>query len=100
MSAKIVRKDGKRLTIEITVDLEESMLGSEEAIQVSVNEAGALASEEALKHKTRTASLLKLKVKLGVLRDRKRNVSRRPMARLIRHDMSINTKDEVKRFAL
>ena len=100
MSAKIVRKDGKRLTIEITVDLEESMLGSEEAIQVSVNEAGALASEEALKHKTRTVSLLKLKVKLGVLRDRKRNVSRRPMARLSRHDMSINTKDEVKRFAL
>lgn len=49
MSAKIVRKGGKRLTIEITVDLEDSMLGSEEAIQASVNEAGALASEEALK---------------------------------------------------
>ena len=35
--------------IEITVELEDSMLGSEEAIQASISEAGALASEKALK---------------------------------------------------
>jgi hypothetical protein len=49
MAAKIIRKEGKQLIIEITVDLEDSMLDSEEAIQAVVNEAGTLATEEALK---------------------------------------------------
>jgi hypothetical protein len=49
MAAKIIRKEGKKLIIEITVDLEDSMLDSEEAIQAVVNEAGTLATEEALK---------------------------------------------------
>jgi hypothetical protein len=49
MAAKIIRKEGKKLIIEITIDLEDSMLDSEEAIQVVVNEAGTLATEEALK---------------------------------------------------
>ena len=49
MAAKIIRKEGKKLIIEITVDLEDSMLDSEEAIQAVVNEAGNLATEEALK---------------------------------------------------
>ena len=48
MAAKIIRKEGKKLIIEITVDLEDSMLDSEEAIQAVVNEAGSLATEEAL----------------------------------------------------
>ncbi|KJV06029.1 hypothetical protein VZ94_13900, partial [Methylocucumis oryzae] len=49
MPAKIIRKEGKKLIIEITVDLEDSMLDSEEAIQAVINEAGNLATEEALK---------------------------------------------------
>jgi hypothetical protein len=49
MAAKIIRKEGKKLIIEITIDLEDSMLESEEAIQAVVNEAGSLAIEEALK---------------------------------------------------
>jgi hypothetical protein len=49
MTAKIIRKEGKKLIIEITVDLEDSMLDSEEAIQAVINEAGSLATEEALK---------------------------------------------------
>ena len=49
MPAKIIRKEGKKLIIEITVDLEDSMLDSEEAIQEAVNKAGSLATEEALK---------------------------------------------------
>jgi len=49
MAAKIIRKEGKKLIIEITIDLEDSMLDSEEAIQAVVNEAGNLATEEALK---------------------------------------------------
>ena len=49
MAVKIIRKEGKKLIIEITIDLEDSMLDSEEAIQAVVNEAGTLATEEALK---------------------------------------------------
>ena len=49
MAAKIIRKEGKKLIIEVTVDLEDSMLDSEEAIQAVGNEAGSLATEEALK---------------------------------------------------
>src|SRR5674476_344087 len=49
MAAKIIRKEGKKLIIELTVDLEDSMLDSEEAIQAVVNKAGSLATEEALK---------------------------------------------------
>jgi hypothetical protein len=49
MAAKIIRKEGKKLIIEITIDLEDSMLDSEEAIQAVVNEAGTLATEEAFK---------------------------------------------------
>jgi len=49
MAAKIIRKEGKKLIIEVTVDLEDSMLDSEEANQAVGNEAGSLATEEALK---------------------------------------------------
>ena len=49
MTVKIIRKEGKKLIIEITVDLEDSMLDSEEAIQEAVNKVGSLATEEALK---------------------------------------------------
>ena len=59
MAAKIIRKEGKKLIIEITIDLEDSMLDSEEAIQAVVNEAGTLATEEALKHSTPKGNRLK-----------------------------------------
>ena len=59
MAAKIIRKEGKKLIIEVTVDLEDSMLDSEEAIQAVINEAGSLATEEALKHSTPRGKRLK-----------------------------------------
>jgi hypothetical protein len=46
---KNYKKEGKKLIIEITVDLEDSMLDGEEAIQAVVNKAGSLATKEALK---------------------------------------------------
>jgi hypothetical protein len=49
MAARIIRKEGKRLIVEIAIELEDSMLDSEESIQEAVNEAGNLATEEALK---------------------------------------------------
>ena len=50
MNARIVGRDKRTVTIEVKIALdEESMLSSEQAILAAVNEAGALASGEALK---------------------------------------------------
>ena len=48
MSARIVKQNGGKLTIEIDLDLNGSMLSQEEAIQVALNEAGKLATRQAL----------------------------------------------------
>ena len=48
MEAKIIKKESKRITIELTIELEDEMLSSEEAILRGVNEAGLLATEYAL----------------------------------------------------
>ena len=49
MSVQIIKREGKKLTIEITVELEGSMLEMEEIIQKSVNDLGLIETEEALK---------------------------------------------------
>jgi Zn-finger protein len=48
MEAKITRTDSKRVTIELTIELEDEMLDMEEAIQQGVNQAGMLATQYAL----------------------------------------------------
>jgi hypothetical protein len=48
MSARIVKKNGGKLTIEVDMELEGSMLSQEEAIQLALNEAGKLATLTAL----------------------------------------------------
>jgi hypothetical protein len=46
--AKIIKEESKRITIELTIELEDEMLSSEEAILRSVNKAGLLATKYAL----------------------------------------------------
>ena len=48
MSARIVKKNGSKVTIEVDMELEGSMLSQEEAIQLALNEAGKLATRTAL----------------------------------------------------
>ena len=48
MSAKIVKRKGKKLIIEVEMELDGDMLSQEEAIQLALNEAGKLATKEAL----------------------------------------------------
>ena len=48
MGAKIVKRQGRKLTIEVDMDLDGEMLTQEEAIQMALNEAGKLATKEAL----------------------------------------------------
>lgn len=48
MSAKLIEVTGNQVKLELTVELSRSMLATEEAIQRALNEAGCLASQEAL----------------------------------------------------
>lgn len=50
MSAKLIEVTNTRVTIELTVELSRSMLETEEAIPVGLNEAGCIASQEALRY--------------------------------------------------
>src|SRR3954452_9342477 len=49
MSATIITRQENSVTIQVEVPLSRSMLDTEEAIQQALNEAGALATAEALK---------------------------------------------------
>jgi hypothetical protein len=49
MPATITQRDAQRVTVEVTVELSDSMLSTEEAIQTGLNEAGVLLTDEALK---------------------------------------------------
>jgi hypothetical protein len=48
MEAKITKTESNRITIELTIELEEEMLDTEEAIRRGVNQAGLLATQYAL----------------------------------------------------
>ncbi len=49
MSAQLIERNGHEVTLQVTVNLSGTMLEAEERIQDACNEAGALASAEALK---------------------------------------------------
>jgi hypothetical protein len=50
MPARLVEVKGTQVKIELTVERSRSLLGTEEAIQVALNEAGCIASREALRY--------------------------------------------------
>jgi len=50
MPATLLEVKGAQVKIELTVALSRSMLDTEERIQEALNEAGSIASREALKH--------------------------------------------------
>ena len=60
MSVEIIKREGNKLTVEITVDLEGSMLEMEEIIQKSVNELGLIETAEALKHFDTTGEVIEI----------------------------------------
>jgi hypothetical protein len=49
MTAQLIERDGRKVTIQMTVDLGGTMLEAEDRIQDACNEAGALATAETLK---------------------------------------------------
>ena len=49
MASKIIKKDGKKITLQIEIELDpKSMLNSEEQIAKALNDAGIKATKEAL----------------------------------------------------
>ena len=49
MASKIIRREGKKITLQIEIELDpNSMLNSEEQIAQALNDAGTRASKEAL----------------------------------------------------
>lgn len=48
MEAKLIKKEGRRITYEITFEMDGSMLEMEDQIQAAVNELGLKATQEAL----------------------------------------------------
>ena len=60
MSARLVEVKGSQVKIELTVELSRSMLETEEAIQVVLNEAGCIASREALTYFDTDGSPIKM----------------------------------------
>lgn len=60
MPASLVEVNGTQGKIELTVDLSRSLLASEEAIQGVLNEAGCIASREALRYFDTDGSPLKI----------------------------------------
>lgn len=60
MSVEVIKRVGNKLTIEIIVDLEGSMLEMEEQIQKNVNELGQIETVEALKHFDTTGEVIEI----------------------------------------
>jgi hypothetical protein len=87
MPARLVEVKGKQVKIELTVELSRSMLASEEAIQVVLNEAGCIASREALRYFDTDGSPLKLGAELWRTKGRQPKCYQTPYgeAELSRH---------------
>lgn len=60
MSVEIIKRVGNKITIELSLDLEGSMLEMEETIQKSVNELGLLETAEALKRFDTTGEVIEI----------------------------------------
>lgn len=63
MSARIIKKNGGKLTIEVDMNLSGDMLSQEEAIQIALNEAGKLATTTALESFDTNGQAIELKGK-------------------------------------
>ncbi|MDO9105409.1 MAG: hypothetical protein Q7U57_10660 [Methylovulum sp.] len=75
MAAKIIRKEGKKLIIGLSIDLEDSMLDSEEPIQAVINEPGTLALKKHWSNSTPKVNRLR-GVNHGEARDRKNSFTK------------------------
>lgn len=75
MQSKIIKKNGKELTLEVKILLDpNSMLNSEEQIQNSLNEAGVLAIQTALSQFDTDGSPIEVKGKKYTSKGQKKSL--------------------------
>ena len=60
MTAKLISVEGAVIKIELTIELSETMLESEVKIQEKLNEAGRIASKEAMKQQDTEGSVIEI----------------------------------------
>ena len=60
MTARLINVEGSKVKIELTLELSRSMLDTEINIQENLNEAGCIASQEALKYLDTDGTPLKI----------------------------------------
>ena len=64
MSARLISIEGSQVKIELTIELSKSMIESEGKIQEGLNEAGCIATREALKHLDTDGSAIEMGEKM------------------------------------
>ena len=81
METKLVKKEGTRLTYEITLELTGSMLEMEEQIQVAVNELGKAATRSALSEFDTNGAAVCVKGERHTSKQRSKKKSSAPMGK-------------------
>jgi len=80
MASKIIKKDGKKITLQIEIELDpKSMLNSEEQIAKALNDAGVKATKEALEQFDTNGSPIKVKGDKLTSKGQEKKIIKRPM---------------------
>ena len=79
MAAKIVKRKGKKLIIEVEMELDGDMLTQEEAIQLALNEAGKLATKEALESFDSDGNPIEVKAEKLTSKGKAKKTTKRPL---------------------
>jgi len=81
MAAKIVKRKGKKLIIEVEMELDGDMLTQEEAIQLALNEAGKLATKEALESFDSDGNPIEVKAEKLTSKGKAKKTTKRPLGK-------------------
>lgn len=80
MASKIIKKDGKKITLQIEIELDpKSMLNSEEQIAKALNDAGVKATKEALEQFDTNGSSIKVAGDKLTSKGQEKKIIKRPM---------------------
>jgi hypothetical protein len=98
MSAKLISREGKRVTLEVTFDLAGSMLEAEKSILDALNEAGGSPPAKRLNGLTPTVRAWRSGVRNGFPKGRFRKSIRPPTGRWRSPGTCINVPKAARRF--
>ena len=80
MASKIIKKDGKKITLQIEIELDpKSMLNSEEQIAKALNDAGVKATKEAIEQFDTNGSPIQVAGDKLTSKGQEKKIIKRPM---------------------